>query len=1193
MKYASKERPKRPSLDERFEFVGDAIDAGHKGKLRASIYDVEERISGIERTLKLWEKTGSPIDEDLRSLWLHEMRQVQRLMSYAGAQEVIVDLLEFVEDDSHFGIVLDRLGHPLSEKRKKAARGHWLRNLHGSRLRSLFWRNIRRVVQALSIVHAQGLVHGRIGAENILTDAGEDPDFLLTGFEWSLWLNAHQPEAMNAPVGDAAHDLQSGAYSFDGDWRSLGHMVAECLGSVVKATGDVVSDRTAEPFIALDISERLLIRRLVAPGRMDQLDPAALMEAIDDIVATLAQTAQKSAGTFVLNFERRANLGKAIYDITDGNIAVDEHRLQLDWVRADIEDAPRLIVSRDFDNGSGTMRIVGKSMVYRIKAATVDGSTSWSVASCYSVQARDGSFAIGDSLDHQLLQPIVVASGSRDTQETISRLGPDLIEWSVFAGRPADKAPDTELETVTSALILLQALEGVVKGLEVYPVEILDQGRRHGRITVVLRADPHSDRDKIAKRIGLSEGNKSLKRLFEEEQRESEAKWLISQSASLGGSGNSDVAAAFVDVTDHKGLRCYEFELDEPLPGEGPFFLRPARDLGTEHVIGRRVRNIKALSTRIDLAEMLSDPWKVRRSGRDVLSNEDRLDEAFLDLDQPKRDALIALWSTLPSFFVVGPPGVGKTKLATEIVRRKFGRDRSTRMLISAQGHDALDHLQSKVKETFDAEGISDLLVVRSTTTSEKRGPVTKEDVHAMSGNVLRRLKNSPLRQNLPVSLQSRIADLCDASERPTNEKHLVDREQRSGIGALSSLMLDSANIVISTANSPDIERLVEDREQFDWVIVEEAAKATGPELVGPLMLSGRRLLIGDHNQLPPFEADRLVKILKDHDLTAEALSLVPTLVGPLLRDGEVDEITAITSDPGRLSQISRVALRLLQPFRTFVKDDEDRSATNDSHRGISSTLTEQRRMDPAIALLVSKTFYRGTLWTEKGRQARAEAGETPIAQHGPLPKSPIVVIDFPHVSETRQAQNMERGRPRWHNPSEIDSVMDALRHVRRAEASVAPTLAVLTPYKAQVDKINNRLKLEIDGALRHLADFKSVRTDGSFVGTIDSFQGNEADVVVLSLVRNNPRTGSGALGFLRDPRRMNVAISRAKSQLIIVGSIKFLEEAVRGVNPDEDEHDLSFLTLMTQTLRELAKSDRQGTPLATFIKRDLLKGSR
>ncbi|MCF1449904.1 DNA helicase [Agrobacterium vitis] len=1191
MKRSSKERAnRRPPLEERFDLVGDAIDAGHKGSLRASIYDIEERASGVERTLKLWEKTGSSVDDDLRSLWLHEMRQVQRLMSYAGAQEVIVDLLEFVEDDRYFGIVLDRLGHPLSEKRKKASRGHWLRNLQGSQLRSLFWRNVRRIVQALAIVHAQGLVHGRVSAENILTEGGEKPDFLLTGFEWSLWLNAHQPEAMNASVGDRAHDMRAGPYSFDGDWRALGLTTANFLNATVRTSGEVVSDKAAEPFIALDISERLLIRRLVAPGRMDQLDPAAILEAIDDIVATLAQTAQKSAGAFVLTFERRANLGNAIYDITNGNIAIDEHRLQLEWVRADLEDAPRLIVARDFDGGSGTMRIVGKSQVYRIKASTLEGNTTWSVATCFSVQHRDGSFSIGDSLDHQLLQPIVVTGGSRDTQETISRLGPDMIDWSVFAGRPSDKAPDTELETVTSALILLQTLEGVVKGLEVYPIEILDQGRRHGRLTVLLRADPHSDRDRIAKRIGLSEGNKSLKRLFEEEQRESEAKWLISQSASLGGSGNSDVAAAFVDVGDHRGLRCYEFELDEPLPGEGPFFLRPARDLGTEHAIGRRLRNIKALSTRVDLAEMLSDPWRVRRSGRDILSEDDQSDEAFLDLDQPKRNALIALWSTLPSFFVVGPPGVGKTKLATEIVRRKFAREQSTRLLISAQGHDALDHLQSKVQETLDAEGIRDLLVVRSTTTSEKRGPVTKEDVHAMSGDILRRLKKSSLRQNLPISMQSRITDLCDATERPVNEKHLVDREQRSGIGALSSLMLDSANIVISTANSPDIERLVEDREQFDWVIIEEAAKATGPELIGPLMLSGRRLLIGDHNQLPPFEADRLVKILKDHDLTAEALALVPTLVGPLLRDGEIDGITEITSDPARLSFIARIALRLLQPFRTFVNDDEDRSSTNENHRAVSSTLTEQRRMDPAIASLVSKTFYHGTLLTEQGRQARAEAGESSLAQQAPLPKSPIVVIDFPHVSATKQAQSIERGRPRWHNPSEVDSVMDALRLLRSADSKIAPTLAVLTPYKAQVDKISSRLKLEMKRSLTHLAEFRSVRTDGSFVGTIDSFQGNEADVVVLSLVRNNPRTGSGALGFLRDPRRMNVAISRAKSQLIIVGSTKFLEEAVDGVNPDDDEHDLSFLTLMMTTLRDLAKSERNGMPLATFIKPDRLK---
>jgi len=80
-------------------------------------------------------------------------------------------------------------------------------------------------------------------------------------------------------------------------------------------------------------------------------------------------------------------------------------------------------------------------------------------------------------------------------------------------------------------------------------------------------------------------------------------------------------------------------------------------------------------------------------------------------------------------------------------------------------------------------------------------------------------------------------------------------------------------------------------------------------------------------------------------------------------------------------------------------------------------------------------------------------------------------------------------------------------------------------------------------------------------VGTVDSFQGSEADLVIVSLVRNNPRAGGAALGFLRDRRRINVALSRAKWQLVLVGSLDFLKEAVRGVNPDDEPHDLSFLT--------------------------------
>jgi AAA domain len=775
-----------------------------------------------------------------------------------------------------------------------------------------------------------------------------------------------------------------------------------------------------------------------------------------------------------------------------------------------------------------------------------------------------------------------VAASSGAAQELRGRLGPDVLDWSAFADSARDTRPATESDTIRRALLLAQMVEAVVKALEVYPAEILDSGRQAGRRYVVLRAEPNNDRDRTARRIGLSDSAAALRRLFEDDRRDADAKWRLSQAASLGASRASDVVASFVDVVDHNGRRAYQFEIDEELPQDGPFFLRAERDTGTEQVISRRLRNIKSLDTRVDLAEMLADPWRMRRSSREELSEEDRKDAAFLDLDKPKQDALVGLWSTLPSFFVVGPPGVGKTKLATEVVRRRFVADRSTRMLVSAQGHDALDSLQEKIKETLNEAGLSDVLVVRS-TTSERR-PTSDEEVHRAGLEYLDRLSRSALANDAPVTTRGRITSLKEAASRLESAKESVRRDDRSGLGAVSHLVLDAANIVISTANSPDIERLVEAREQFDWVLVEEAAKATGPELIGPLMLSGRRLLIGDHHQLSPFEAERLVKILRDHSLVSEVLGVAEQMVGPLFRDGELDELNLIAAGAVGLRSVADNALRLLEPFRTFVEDDERRAIANPNHRAIAATLTEQRRMDPAIAEIISRAFYGGRLTTEAGRARAAEESDPPVVQLGPLPKSPVVVIDFPHVSATGQGRAVELGRPRWHNPSEVRAVIDVLRLLRPRDPTKSPSLAILSPYKAQVDKLHERISALRDRDLRHLDQFLPVRSNGAFVGTVDSFQGSEADVVILSLVRNNPLTGGRALGFLRDRRRMNVALSRAKSQLILVGSLSFLREAVRGVNPDAEDHDLSFLGEMVDTIESLAKRRRRGFPLASVV---------
>ncbi|MEH0294811.1 AAA domain-containing protein [Agrobacterium sp. CCNWLW71] len=1182
-----------PPLEKRFTFLGDAVAAGDKKVLRSAQFEVLDQTTGFERNLKLWQKTGKPVDADLRQLWLHEMRQVQRVMSYAGAREVIVDILEFVEDAENFGVLLEHAGQPLSAKLLRVSRQHWLKNLGAPRPRTLFWRNIKRLVTALGIVHAQGLVHGSISSDSVMTEGSEEPDFQLTGFEWSLWLSADKSEKAHAKLGAHADAIRADRYSFAEDWRALGKLAAHCLDAVVRASGDVQALGRSETQIVLSTSERVFLKRLVSPTRMDSLEAISIARSVDDIIADVGRSVASRAGTFIMMFSQTSGLGEAVYAVSDGAVPVDEYRDQLEWVRADLDGGATLMVQRNFDPLQDKMHLVTSTMNYALVPMRQDGSAAWDVAVCSRAEPRPEALRIGDQDEHDLVQPIEVVTSVRHAVDTRARLGPDALDWSAFAAPRGGEGAPNRSDLIRRSLLLVQVIEAVVKSLEVYPVEVLESEQVSGRRYAVVRAQPQNERDRIAKRIGLTEASAALKRLFEDDHRDADAQWRFSQAASLGASRRNDVTATFADVQEHRGRTAYRFEIDEDLPSDGgQLFLRPERDAGTEGVIARRLRNIKALTTRVDLTEMLDDPWRVRRSSRETLDDDDKADEHFEDLDVPKQEALLGLWSTLPSYFVVGPPGVGKTRLATETVRRRFSNDRSTRLLLTAQGHDALDHLQEKIKDTLRENKLDDVIIVRS-TASERR-PTSDEDVHQAGLDYLKILSESPLTRDAPGPLRDRVHSLTASAGRLTKSKDAVEKDDRVALNAVSSLVLDAANIVISTANSPDIERLVEAREQFDWVIVEEAAKATGPELIGPLMLSGRRLLIGDHHQLPPFEADRLVKVLRDHSLVAEALKLAEQYVGPLMRDGEIAELDHIARDPASLREVADMALRLFEPFRTFVGEDERRLLGNTNHRPISSTLTEQRRMDPAIARIVSAAFYEHKLNTQAARARAAEEVPPPFEVRSPLPKSPVVVVNFKHISATGSGARAEKMSPRWHNPSEVSATYDVLRHIRASKASEKPpTLVILSFYKAQVEKLSERIDAGIrSGELAHLSEFQPVLGSNKWVSTVDGFQGNEADLVVLSLVRNNSGTGAGALGFLRDRRRMNVALSRAKSKLVIVGSLAFLREAVRGVNPDAGKHDLAFLTVVADTIDELSREVRgKDIKLASVIDPAILRG--
>src|SRR5262249_5225840 len=202
-------------------------------------------------------------------------------------------------------------------------------------------------------------------------------------------------------------------------------------------------------------------------------------------------------------------------------------------------------------------------------------------------------------------------------------------------------------------------------------------------------------------------------------------------------------------------------------------------------------------------------------------------------------------------------------------------------------------------------------------------------------------------------------------------------------------------------------------------------------------------------------------------------------------------------------------------------------------------------RMHPDIAELVGRIFYpdeQGGTILKSPDETREGFAETPdpftIKATSWLPPHRVLWLDVPWVQKKEYSEGETDGL--FSAPGEADILVDALDELRPAAQKCE--IQILSPYNDQLGLIRSKIEAaKKKGRLVHMfkAPFDLMK-DKRMGATVDEFQGSEADVVLISLVRNNGLVPWKSIGFLKEPNRMNVLLSRARHKLIIIGSWDF-----------------------------------------------------
>lgn len=530
-----------------------------------------------------------------------------------------------------------------------------------------------------------------------------------------------------------------------------------------------------------------------------------------------------------------------------------------------------------------------------------------------------------------------------------------------------------------------------------------------------------------------------------------------------------------------------------------------------------------------------------------------------------------------------GPPGTGKTtaivELIMQIVASNLGASEDAgrvRVLVCGASNLAVDNILERLvasaahREVFKKKsvGVTRLGHPARVVASLQGATLDAQCTQSAEAQLVKDISKEI--ETIMAELKPTAAAAGNKSTKAKPKLRGSDRrkrweevrelrkEYRRRDRQVTSSVLDRAQIVLATCHGAGGRQLA--NRQFDWIIIDEACQALEMACWIPILKAregARLVLAGDHLQLPPTVKSSVKphrpksKPAKKKNVgTSASISAenqdrssddptVKPVTGAAKQDGDDDgdddvelaeKFAAASMDDGRPTR--------LRPARSLETTLFSR-LLGLYGSGLKSLLSIQYRMNTTIMSFPNTELYEGKL---SAHDSCASIALSDLSNIQPDPSgsddedllAPVVLYDTSGCELYESSPSADEGVLLADSKSNVHEAELVVRHLEElfARGVGADQVTVLTPYAAQVALLHARIRSH---------SFAGINADEIELGTIDSMQGREKDVVVVSLVRSNT---DRQVGFLAQKKRLNVAMTRAKRQLVLIADAECIAEA-------------------------------------------------